>query len=412
MIVHWMLLGCVAVVWAQADIESVQKRSAQSSVSDLAVSISGRTLRIEAGAVRIGNTTHNLKAASVSITAGKPENPGTCRVYVSDHGSIIIECPAAANLKFGPCQNCTVAPIRTPAVPEGAVPIADVRFEPGGEGGMATWEAVTDTRAFLSNRSMQSGTGMLLTGVGGVTTVAVDTATIPTLGGANPFTGSVRMHAAEQTAPHRLAAQDPEKCDPQIRETYRNTTTNHVRVCVGKGRWIDEPSGAATVHDESWFPAAGGGWVRSRNTVASKWTGGDLEWDTLAFGKDGRASAVLQYRLPATWKGSVAAELLFTADTGGVARWGFETACTSAGDVLGAGVFGSAEFAEGREPRAGILTSVAAGRLKTSQCRPGGLLLIRVVRAGQDGRDTLNGIAHVLGLRIAVSRDAVAAVSE
>jgi hypothetical protein len=122
-------------------------------------------------------------------------------------------------------------PVTVPAVPANAIPLGDVTISGG------NWATVTDTRAFLTAMPLIAGNGIVLTQTAGRAQIDVDLGIVPSLAGANVFTGQTVASVATKTAPNRIGTSDPPNCDPSVRETFYNTSTNTLRVCTGTNSW-------------------------------------------------------------------------------------------------------------------------------------------------------------------------------
>lgn len=147
-------------------------------------SAAGNVLSIAAGEARIGNQMYAIAPGSVTFSAGT----GSCKVFVSEQGILSAHCgPGITGVPGG---SMVLAGVTTPAFPAGSIPLADATLSNG------TPSVLSDLRAFLSTKALQPGAGIAITEAGGVASIAADTTTIPTLAGANAFTGESDFSAA------------------------------------------------------------------------------------------------------------------------------------------------------------------------------------------------------------------------
>lgn len=146
-----------------------------SQLGDLAVTrTSGNVLTIGLNCsptipcnVRFGNRTHKLtSSATATLSAGT----GTAYIYIANDGELTVGHTLAMT-----CIGCTaVAGIND--FPADSLPLFS--WVASGD----TWQANggTDWRAFLSTKNIAGGPGIALSDAAGQTTVAVDSATVPT----------------------------------------------------------------------------------------------------------------------------------------------------------------------------------------------------------------------------------------
>lgn len=248
-VVFWDGSAASVVTGASSDCVRVNGSSGgcgAGSVPDLQPSASGgRHLQFEAGRVRIGNVTCTKAAAAWDFTGAT--GSGVALAYISDNCNLVIEYPSAVSVTGSAAAQLIATAVTTPAVPAGAIPLAEVTFTDG----LIT--AVADRRAMLGSQPVLAGFGIAVDHSGGLAAIGIDPVTVPTLAGSNTFTGEVNASSAAQTAPHRLADADPAVCDASRRETYRNRITNKVRVCTATNTWSDD---FATLTFEQYYPTA------------------------------------------------------------------------------------------------------------------------------------------------------------
>jgi hypothetical protein len=118
--------------------------------------------------VRFGNTVYSFtRSCTATISAGT----GTGYVYVAGNGTLTI----GHNLTVAASAGCMAQPSVT-AFPADSAPLFSWTATSG------TWDTggARDLRAMLSNKSVTAGTGIMTVDTGGRTTIAVDSATVPT----------------------------------------------------------------------------------------------------------------------------------------------------------------------------------------------------------------------------------------
>jgi hypothetical protein len=118
--------------------------------------------------VRFGNTVYSFtRSCTATISAGS----GTAYIYVSGNGTLTI----GHNLTVAASAGCMGQP-SVSAFPADSAPLFSWTATYG------TWDSggARDLRAFLSNKSVTAGTGIMTVDTGGRTTIAVDSATVPT----------------------------------------------------------------------------------------------------------------------------------------------------------------------------------------------------------------------------------------
>jgi hypothetical protein len=117
---------------------------------------------------RLGNTVYSVtNSSTITLTAGS----GTVYLYVDASGALV----AGHNLTLSCAGGCgAVSGVTT--FPVGSIPL----FTWTATGGLWDTSGGVDKRAFLSTRSLGSGTGIVALDTGTQTVVAVDSATVPT----------------------------------------------------------------------------------------------------------------------------------------------------------------------------------------------------------------------------------------
>lgn len=199
-----------------------------------ATKTSSTVVNFAAGKANFGATTYAPVAGSITITAGT--GSGTAKRYLSSSGAVVIEHPTAAGVTIT-CSNCTQSQVTTPAVPNTAIHLDDITITSG------AWDTVTDKRGMLSTLALQNGTGMNSTHSSGVWTLAIDTATVPLLGGNNSFTGD--FDAGSTTLFRvRKGSADPATCTADQGELFYNTTSDLLKHCSATNTWTSTAGGS------------------------------------------------------------------------------------------------------------------------------------------------------------------------
>ncbi len=196
--------------------------SMSSQLGDLEVSrTSGTALTVGANCststpcnVRFGNTVYGITAsATVTINAGT----GTAYVYVADGGSLTV----GHNMTVS-CSGCAQQ--------------SGTAFFPADSVPLWTWVANngqwldgggTDRRAWLSTKNVTAGTGLTAGESGGLTTLSLDTAVVPTYA-----TGT---------------SQPSGSC--QVGQMYFNTAANKAYNCTSTNTWSEITSSGSGLPD-------------------------------------------------------------------------------------------------------------------------------------------------------------------
>jgi len=139
--------------------------------------------------VRFGNVTYSFTAsATATLSAGT----GTAYVYVAQDGALTV----GHNVTLT-CSGCTAQSSVT-SFPSDSAPLFNWTAT------SAAWDAAggTDRRAFLSAKNITAGQGIAATEASGRTTVAIDTAVVPTFepGGAVPACKKYTVNESALTA--------------------------------------------------------------------------------------------------------------------------------------------------------------------------------------------------------------------
>jgi len=149
----------------------------RNDLSDLVPTVNGNVVTISAGKARIGNQTYAISQGTVTFSAGS----GDCKTFVSEQGALTTECAGGITGTAG--GSMTLANVGTPAFPAGSIPLANLTLSSG------TPSLDSDQRAAISTKALQAGSGISLSDNGGITSIATDSTRIPTLAGANSFSG-------------------------------------------------------------------------------------------------------------------------------------------------------------------------------------------------------------------------------
>lgn len=153
---------------------------------------------------------------------------GTAYIYANNSGSLTAEIPvASAGLAGWTTGSGVVNQVTTPAFPGNGVPLASCTIVSG------AWGTCTDQRRFMSARSVTAGTGITVASGG---EVAIDTALVPQLGGANVWTGTNDSSGAASTFPAKVGANDPATCT--VGQLFVHTAGSVVlKLCTATNTW-------------------------------------------------------------------------------------------------------------------------------------------------------------------------------
>lgn len=154
--------------------------------------------------IRFGAQTYTFTAPlTATITAGS--GSGLARIYVNQTGTVLLLHSAAAGLTVN-CAGCISQQSVTPVIPPGSIPLADVTITSG------SWTTVTDRRAYLADKVVVAGSGIVVQEVSGITEIAIDSADAARQGGTNTFTGDNTFAAATSTIPAKTGTVLPGAC--------------------------------------------------------------------------------------------------------------------------------------------------------------------------------------------------------
>ena len=188
---------------------------------------------------RLGNTVYSVtNSSTITLSAGS----GTLYLYVDASGALV----AGHNLTLT-CAGVCGAVSGVTTFPAGSIPL----FTWTATGGLWDISGGSDKRAFLSTRSLGSGTGIVALDTGTQTVVAVDSATVPTymtVAAVIDFTSIAAGACAESTitlpgasAGDSVAPGWPAGMESGLIGTMRVSASNTVavRVCNLSGTTVD-----------------------------------------------------------------------------------------------------------------------------------------------------------------------------
>jgi hypothetical protein len=291
---------------------------------------------------------------------------GTAYVYGNPSGSVTLEVPASSGVIAVCTGTCIVNQVTSPAAAVNGVPLASVVISAG------AWGGVTDLRAFLRARNLTAGTGILVSETGGGATMAIDTALVPQLGGANIWTGSNDFSSASsfRLPPKQFFA------DYRAADCAGGTATSGLS-------WgtADAPSAACV--------------LGHTNTVLG----------VLGFNDTALNAVQGHFSLPLDWTGSIEIRAVWRAgQAAGNVVWGAQAACAGPGESADP-VFGEATLATAAaSTTANSLSVTSLGPLQAPGCAAGKELFFRFYRDGASAQDTMSGNAELLSLRVAYQR--------
>ncbi|MBV8903260.1 MAG: hypothetical protein JOZ22_06445 [Acidobacteriia bacterium] len=156
-----------------------------SQLGDFSTSLSNGTLTIGSGCsastpcnVRVGNTVYSFKNSATVTSSGSTS--GLVFIYVDSAGNLTAGSTATLN-----CSGCLYVSGIT-AFPAGSIPLANWTDSAGS---LAAGSGV-DFRAFLSNKAIASGPGILVSENSGVSTISIDPSVASTYVATPPSTSS------------------------------------------------------------------------------------------------------------------------------------------------------------------------------------------------------------------------------
>lgn len=163
--------------------------SAASDLTDFKITITtttatNDTFNVATGHARIGNysPTH-IDLGKYIVTGGS----GDIKVFIDSNNNLVCHKQTSGSITGTQSGALACSNVATPAYPVGSIPLYDLAVS-----GAQAVSIDADDRAFLSARGIVAGSGIEVTESGGVATIGIDSATIPTLGaGSNDFTGAV-----------------------------------------------------------------------------------------------------------------------------------------------------------------------------------------------------------------------------
>lgn len=188
------------------------------------------TVTIQPGNIRFGNQlcTNFTSNATISatITAG---GPATAIIYVASSCALVMQYPSTVTATFSATGISTSA-VGTPTLPKDAWWVANVAM------GTSALTGVTDKRGVIGRDSVVPGTGILIDSSSGPYQVAVDTASVPLLGGSNVFTNVVDLTTSTTSKPNRTVGSDPAGSCTNSNEVVLSTVSGNSFSCLA-GTW-------------------------------------------------------------------------------------------------------------------------------------------------------------------------------
>lgn len=314
-------------------------------------------------------TLTNVNGSGCSYSGGGAvagTGSGTAYVYGNGNGSVTLEVPASSGVISSCAGTCVVNQVVIPAMSVNGVPLATVTISAG------AWNSVTDKRSYLSTRQLTAGTGITIASTGGGSSLSIDTALVPQLGGGNVWTGSNDFSsAASFQLPPKLFFED-----------YSAAT------CVSGASASGLSAGSAN------GPAASCA-LGHANTVL-----GVLQFS------DSALNAVQEhFSLPPGWTGTIEIRATWrAAQTTGNVVWGAQIACAGANESADP-AFGSATLATvAPSAAANAITVTTIGSIPAVGCTAGKEVFFRYFRDGASGSDTMTGNAELISLRVGYFR--------
>ena len=194
-------------------------------------------------------TLTNVNASGCSYTGGGTvagTGSGTAYVYGDGSGSVTLEVPASSGVIASCAGSCVVNQAVVPTMAVNGIPLATVTISAG------AWSSVTDKRGFLSTRQLSAGTGIAISSSGGGSSLSIDTATVPQLGGSNAYTGANDFSGAAITKPSKIGTSLPTTCS--VGESYQKTDATAASqwyLCTSTGTWTAQGGAGHTPNTDT-----------------------------------------------------------------------------------------------------------------------------------------------------------------
>ena len=314
-------------------------------------------------------TLTNLNASGCSYSGGGTvagtEN-GTAYVYGNGSGSVTLEVPASSGVIASCTGSCVVNQVVVPTMTANGIPLATVAISAG------AWSSVTDKRSFMSTRQLSAGTGIAISSSGGGSSLSIDTALVPQLGGANIWTGNNDFSAASslQLPPKRF---------------YANFNAASCRAGVGLSELSLESTGAPLT---ACISGVG-------NTVV-----GILQFS------DSATNAVQEhFFLPPDWTGAIGIQAVWrAAQTAGNVVWSAQMACAGPNESINLSLGAAATANAAANGTANAITVTAIDPIPAAGCSAGKEAFFRFYRDGAAASDSMSGNAELISLRVTYFR--------
>lgn len=215
----WLAAVAAPAGWTQTQLHLPSQARAIPArfINDLAVSAAANVATVEGGRIRFGEQAYTLATSTFTFSGS-----GSARVFVTSGGNLF--CQGTTGLSAIASGSGTFVTAPAASYPAGSVPVASLTVT----GGIVTVDA--DDRVFISQNPVMAGLGIAVSQAAGLASVAVDTAVIPTLAGANAWIGENNFGTATRTFPSRMVTADPPTCT--VGESIYNTTTNVRKDCT------------------------------------------------------------------------------------------------------------------------------------------------------------------------------------
>lgn len=204
--------------------------SSTSQLTDFAPSLSNGTVTIQPGRIRFTTSTcTNFTGTATAAVSAISGGSGIAKLYVSSTCALVMQYPNNLTITWT-LTAMTAQPVATPTVPSDAWYIGDLNIGP------SVVTAVTDKRAVINRDPIIAGTGVVVDCTLGPCLASVDAAVVPTLGGANAYTGMQDFSAASVTKPNRSVASDPNGSCANNSEVVLSTASGNSFSCLA-GNW-------------------------------------------------------------------------------------------------------------------------------------------------------------------------------
>ena len=249
-----------------------------SQLSDFTPAVSGTSLTVQPGRIRFGTMScTNFTTAATAAISSMTGVTGVAKLYISSNCALVLQYPNSLSITWN-LTGMTAQPVATPTVPSDAWYLAEVNIGPA-----SAITAVSDKRAVTGKDPTLAGTGIVIDCTLGPCLASIDPAVVPTLGGANAYTGTQDASAASITKPARTVSPDPSGSCPNNNEVVLSTASGNLFSCLA-GAW--HATGGGTTSGDTGGGSSGGSSGGDSSTPLAV-GGGDYVFGTPSYSSGG-----------------------------------------------------------------------------------------------------------------------------